>query len=87
MNEIQIDGRVYFLPQNSGSPLSTAQRDLYRLIYAIAVAGGKVESHVLMNLLGLKRLEAYEFRLNRLIEHGYIKPTHQAKQDLEKLIA
>jgi hypothetical protein len=86
MIKIRIDGWLYFLP-SSTQRISTLQRDLYRIIHAIAVAGGDVRSHDLMRFVGLQRFEPYEFRVKRLVEMGYLQPEHQAKSKLEALVA
>lgn len=86
MKTIRIDGWLYFLPPSTQN-ISKAQRDLYRIIYAIALAGGDVMSHDLMRFVGLERFEAYEFRFKRLVDMGYLQPEHQAKSKLEALVA
>jgi hypothetical protein len=86
MIKVRIDGWLYFLPAST-ERISTLQRNLYRVIYAIAVAGGDVRSHDLMRFVGLQRFEPYEFRIKRLVEAGYLQPEHQAKSKLEALAA
>ncbi len=86
MKMIRIDGWLYFLPPSTQT-ITTASRDLYRIICAIAMAGGNVRSHDLMRFLGLTRLEPYECRMKRLIDSGYLQPEHQAKSKLEALVA
>jgi predicted transcriptional regulator len=72
MNKIQIDGWLYYLP-STNKMASTRQLELYRIIRAIASAGGKVRSHELMRFLGLRTMQPYEFRMKRLIEQGYLE--------------
>jgi hypothetical protein len=86
MKMIKIDGWLYFLPPST-QQITTASRDLYRIIHAIALAGGNVRSHDLMRFVGLQRFEPYEFRIKRLVEAGYLQPEHQAKSKLEALAA
>jgi hypothetical protein len=88
--KIEIDGTLYLLMPTQ-IPLTEARAALYRLLYAIAAAHPEgiatVRSEVLMELLQLKRLEAYESRLNNLLRDGYLLRKNSVKDHLEHLIS
>ncbi len=88
--KIEIDGTLYLLIPAT-IPLTKARESLYRLLYAIAAANpdgiAPVRSEVLMELLQLKRIEAYECRLNNLLRDGYLLRKNSVKDHLEHLIS
>jgi hypothetical protein len=82
------ENEPYTIKSSDSPDLSDAQRDLLKLLCSIASLSNtsNVRSVVLMELLGLKRREAYEFRLKNLAQKGCIQSRESLVANLEALV-
>jgi hypothetical protein len=85
---IRIDNEPYLIHATDAPGLTEAQRDLLRILCAIGSLSNasNVRSQVLMELLGLERREAYEYRLKNLRKQGIIQSRETLISNLEALV-
>ena len=86
---IRIDNEPFLIQAIDAPDLTEAQRDLLKILCAVVSLSEQstIRSQVLMEVLGLKRREAYEFRLKNLIKKGLIQSREAMITNLESLIA
>jgi hypothetical protein len=81
---------VFFI-EDSAQTISDAQGNLLAILKAVAAAhpegSANVGSRVLMRLLGLQRLEAFQFRLDKLVQKGHLVPRDHYQRALDRLVA
>ncbi len=86
---IRIDNEPFIIQAIDAPDLTDAQRDLLKILCAVGSLSEQstIRSQVLMEVLGLERREAYEFRLKNLIKKGLIQSREAMITNLESMIA